>query len=274
MESVLSAPAHLLLVTFDSCRFDVLDVARTPVLDAYGPLARAQTPGNFTYPAHQAFFVGHLPHVVDDRPYYNRFVRQLLGLRRVGETRVARDALLGVGSPVNLLHGLGRRGYQVVGTGAMSWFELSSLTEGFQRFHHIGTDAHTQVEWLRSTLDTAAPFFGFVNFGETHAPFHHRGKQGRCFLDVRAATMSWPPVESGPVGRRSEAFDHQVAAAEFLDRRLGELLSGLPGDTTVVVCGDHGECFGEDGYWGHGFNHPRVLEVPLSIFRVDGRPLW
>ena len=40
-----------------------------------------------------------------------------------------------------------------------------------------------------------------------------------------------------------------------------------------MACGDHGECFGEDGYWGHGINHPKVFEVPLGIFRLDHRPI-
>jgi Sulfatase len=264
---------RVLLVTYDSCRYDVLQTARTPVLDRYGPPARAQTPGNFTYPAHQAFFVGHLPHVLRDRPYYNRFSKQLLGLERVGEKHVSRDAMLRVSSPVNLLAGLRQRGYQVVGTAAMSWFQLSSLTEGFEKFRHTGVDAEAQVDYLLSVLDIDRPFFAFVNFGETHAPFHFRGKVGRCPLDVRAASMSWPPLERGRVGRGSSAFAHQVESAEFLDVQLEHLLQALPRDTVVVVCGDHGECFGEDGYWGHGFNHPKVLEVPLSIFRIDGTPL-
>ena len=75
------------------------------------------------------------------------------------------------------------------------------------------------------------------------------------------------------MGRDNEAFDHQRMAAEFLDGRLPGLFSSIPVNTLVVLCGDHGECFGEDGYWGHGVNHPKVLEVPLAIFRLDGLPV-
>lgn len=84
--------------------------------------------------------------------------------------------------------------------------------------------------------------------------------------------MRWPPSQgAGPIGRDNPAFAHQVEAAEFLDSRLPRLFSTLPQDTIVILCGDHGDCFGEDGYWGHGFNHPAVLEVPLAIFRLDGQ---
>ena len=83
--------------------------------------------------------------------------------------------------------------------------------------------------------------------------------------------MIAPALE--PVGRASQAFDAQCAAAEFLDRRLPALFDGLPGETIVVLTADHGECFGEDGYWGHGINHPMAFEVPLAVFRLDRAPL-
>jgi hypothetical protein len=264
---------HLALVTYDSCRYDVLLAARTPVLDAHGTVMRAQSPGNFTFPAHQAFFVGHLPHVEDDIPYYNRFCRQLMALQRVGETQVAREAMLRASSPVNLLDGLAGRGYQVVGVAAMNWFLLESLRHGFTTFRWTGVDAEAQVAFVAAVLDVSRPFFVFVNFGETHAPYQHRGKRTQCPIDVRAARTRWPPRQDGRVGAASPAFAHQVEAAEFLDHQLGRLLAILPDDTVVVVCADHGDCFGEDGYWGHGFNHPKVLEVPLAIFSVGDGPV-
>src|SRR5262249_25045987 len=83
-------PDNFLLLTFDSCRYDVLRDARTPVLDRYARIVRAQTPANFTYAAHQAFFVGLLPNALEDLPYYNRFSRQLLRLAEAGEAPILR----------------------------------------------------------------------------------------------------------------------------------------------------------------------------------------
>jgi len=37
----------------------------------------------------------------------------------------------------------------------------------------------------------------------------------------------------------------------------------------LIVCGDHGECFGENMYWGHGYSIPPVMEVPLLISFLD-----
>ena len=75
---VFTRQPSFLLLTYDSCRYDVMRDARTPVLDRYASeVLPGQTPANFTYAAHHAFFAGMLPHVAEPRPYYNRFVRQL-----------------------------------------------------------------------------------------------------------------------------------------------------------------------------------------------------
>ena len=84
---------NFLLLTYDSCRHDVLLSAETPVLDSYARAVPAQAPGNFTFSSHQAFFVGFLPNATEDIPYYNRFRKQLLGLVDVGEPQVAKDSL-------------------------------------------------------------------------------------------------------------------------------------------------------------------------------------
>jgi membrane-anchored protein YejM (alkaline phosphatase superfamily) len=267
------SPSNFLLLTYDSCRYDVLVEARTPVLDSFSEIFSAQTPANYTYAAHLSFFVGMLPNVSDDIEYYNRFTRQLMGLMEVGETNVAKNALVRLESAWNLPMAFMNHGYQTIGAGAMNWFRQHTLSQGFDRFRFTGTDADAQIDFLLGARDADRPFFGFINFGETHAPFSYAGKEGVCPVDVRARNIRWPPREVGPVGRANEAFEHQKLAAEFLDGRLPRLFSGIPDNTVVVLCADHGECFGEDGYWGHGFNHPQVLEVPLAIFRLDGLPV-
>lgn len=264
---------NFLLLTYDSCRYDVLRDARTPVLDSFAEIRPAQSPANFTYAAHMAFFVGILPNASESVPYYNRFTKQLLGLTGVGEGQVTKNSLVKVASESNLIAGLATQGVQTIGAGAMNWFRQTTLTHGFEKFLFTGTDSQSQIDFLLKEIDPSRPFFGFINFGETHFPYRYKGKQGHCPVDVRARVMTWPPLARGPVGRDSEAFAHQMEAAEYLDGCLPRLFSALPTNTIVIVCGDHGECFGEDGYWGHAVNHPKVQEVPLAIFRLDRESL-
>lgn len=61
---------NFLLLTYDSCRYDVLAEAETPVLDSYSPIHKAQAPANYTFASHQSFFVGILPNAVENISYY------------------------------------------------------------------------------------------------------------------------------------------------------------------------------------------------------------
>lgn len=264
---------NFLLITYDSCRYDAMKIAATPVLDSYAEVLPAQSPANFTYAAHQAFFVGMLPNCEQPIPYYNRFSKQLLALTAVGETLVAKNAAYQIPSDVNIIDGLAKLGFQTVGSGAMNWFKQRSLTCWFDRFAFIPTDARKQIDFLLSEIDTAHPFFGFINFGETHNPFTFEGNLEPPTEWIESRRIEWPPHEEGSVGIDNSAYIHQVRAIEYLDTRLPSLFSKLPGNTVVILCGDHGECFGEKGYWGHGVNHQKVQEVPLAIFRLDGEPL-
>ncbi len=41
-------------------------------------------------------------------------------------------------------------------------------------------------------------------------------------------------------------------------------MNQLPENTWLIVTSDHGELFGEDGFFGHGpIAHEKVLEVPF-----------
>ena len=64
----MRADVNFLLLTYDSCRYDVLVAAHTPVLDSYAAIVKAEAPATFTYASHQAFFVGMLPNAIENLP--------------------------------------------------------------------------------------------------------------------------------------------------------------------------------------------------------------
>lgn len=270
-----------LLVTWDSCRHDTLERARTPVLDRHATARRAWAMATYTLPAHQAMFNGFLPHAFEPLPFYNRFVQQLW---RISHRNVdVKPLVVFPEGTVNIVDGFRRRGYATVGVAAMDWFARPSpLQDGFDWFRVTGTRARVQVEMLREQISRRArrrPCFAFANFGETHSPFRHEG------MSVAAD----PVGERMSLGRTFNAsglhdaagamdghlWARQVECAEYLDERMAGLLQcfvdrGRP--TTVVVTADHGECLGEQGLFGHAFHHEKVMEVPLLIFRLNAPP--
>ena len=62
--------------------------------------------------------------------------------------------------------------------------------------------------------------------------------------------------------------DRQIDAVKYLDRVVEELLDKVPKNTYITITADHGELFGEDGFFGHGpVQHSKVFEVPF----VEGK---
>jgi len=266
---------NYVLLTVDSCRLDSYQEANTPVLDARFDVRAAWSHATYTYPSHTSMFQGMLPHVFAEEPYYNRFVRQLwrLSHRKAGATPAVS---LPPGSR-SIIDGFNRLGYFTCGTAAMGWFRNNPyLRDDWQSFEWTGIAARQQVDWsLRQLRGNAErPFFAFINFGETHSPFQFDlapGSEGDAAARIRGRSgltvAEWTFDE--------ERWRRQVTCMEYLDARIGDLLNGLSElgrDAVVVVCGDHGECFGEEGLYGHGFYHPKIMEVPMGIFhhRADG----
>ncbi len=85
------------------------------------------------------------------------------------------------------------------------------------------------------------PYFFFLNIATTHTPYMYKGNT--------------------PEGQR-------LALTET-DKLFPKLIAALPRPCHYFIMADHGECFGEDGLWGHGFFHPKVMEVPFVEFILE-----
>jgi arylsulfatase A-like enzyme len=263
-----------LLVTYDSCRYDTYAAAKTPVLDRWVEARCAWSQATYTYPSHMSMFQGMLPHVFEEEEYYNRFVRQVW--RRGHRTQKAQPLVLFPHRVRSIIDGFNRMGYFTCATAAMSWFKTTeALQADWQRFLWTGIHARRQVEWTIEQIEhhRARPFFAFINFGETHAPYRFddervRGGVGGTILRERSPRC----VKRDEWQLDEELWQRQVQCVEYLDARMGDLLDhfGKTGrDVTVVFCGDHGDCMGEDGLWGHGIYHPKVMEVPMGVFQKN-----
>lgn len=88
------------------------------------------------------------------------------------------------------------------------------------------------------------PLFLFVNVSATHVPHgHYTGDSG-------------------------DSWQSQAAALAYADEHLGRLVDGLTGKKRwlIIMCADHGDAFGEEGYHGRGIAHPTVLNVPFAAW--------
>ena len=103
-----------------------------------------------------------------------------------------------------------------------------------------------------------------LNIGETHVPYWHRG-------------ANWPRHPSPCRAFGGDDCDvsvsgfRQQSCLEWVDVQLSSLIRKFLSGT-ILICSDHGDCWGEDGLWEHGISHPMTLTVPL-LLRVRGVPV-
>ncbi len=262
-------PTSVLFVTLDSCRYDTFVASDAPNLKKVGTLHRAQSPGSFTFSSHSAMFVGFTPGVPDvEEPYTNPAFARIFSLRQDSGARASKSWVQLSGR--NIIDGFRRLGYLAIGTGSVGWFDPNLMTSRplirpFDKYYYAGDhfSLRKQVDFVMTETDgVEQPLFVFINVGETHQPYWYQGAQ-------------WE-VDKGPCRSFEEGNDadecrwKQRACLEFVDTELAPLLERFE-NANALVCADHGDAWGEDDQWGHGFNHPKVFEVPL-IYRLNTPP--
>jgi arylsulfatase A-like enzyme len=125
------------------------------------------------------------------------------------------------------------------------------------------------------------PLFLYINFQDTHFPYHHR------LVRELVSGAALPRSDIGP-DRTAELWATYVNTAANVDMAVGEVLKvarrsledPAPG---VIVTSDHGESLFDDGFLGHGIvlndvqtrvplivsNLPMAIEQPIGL--VDFR---
>ena len=105
-----------------------------------------------------------------------------------------------------------------------------------------------------------------LNIGETHEPYEFGGQ-----IDEITESRTRMRLFSDD-GFLDKCFTKQSQSLQYIDTLFKDLLyiiSNRQEGTIMVVCSDHGDCFGEDGLYGHGFYHEKVMEVPIGFGEIN-----
>lgn len=283
--------ANVLYLTLDCCRADTFQRADIPFMKSLGRAGVGKAPGTFTLPSHMSHYGGYLPiDQTTEEPYYNPNTRQLW---RLNSGRARNPDSVGVmleGS--NIIEGYRNLGYHALGTGGVRWFRNPMLQAPFDEFHFYGPDDTTSVFQERAPMDFALnhadellerldeqkkPSFLFVNSLETHVPYDTgSGELSPEVCDImRRGEAIWgcktPSRDEVEVSKEELQSLHalQIAALEVVDPKVEKLVRNLAKPLLVVITGDHGECFGENMMWGHGYPEEKVMEVPLVVSIIE-----
>lgn len=268
---------NILFICIDSLRFDVASEEEasggTPVLNRYGRWRKCSAPGNFTYPSHQAMFAGFLP--IDCEINEMKKRETLFFSEDIGMGRKAPEGAFLFSRPT-WIEELADKGYETYCIGGLSFFDKRTelgkvLPSVFQHSYwnpsfscKVKDSAKNQVdfalkkisEYNISRKNADSKIMMYINISAIHYPNYF---YANCIADCIA-----------DCGKRDSKEAHRMAL-RYVDSQLLRLFNGFAdiGDTFVICCSDHGTCYGEDGVWYHGVNHPIVNTVPYKHFIIE-----
>jgi hypothetical protein len=199
---------------------------------------------------------------------------------------------LAAGARDSLIDDFKRNGYQVgYFSGQDDSFGGPGLSVGFERadaFADARNDVQRRYTQFRTagslavpssvvlehasrfvqTVDRDTPLFLYVNFHDTHFPYHHR---------EIVPIVSRSPLEQAEIvpSRATELRNMYLNTVANVDRAVGALLDDVRAargrEPGVIVTSDHGESLFDEGFLGHGYAmNDAQTRVP---FVVSGLPL-
>lgn len=132
------------------------------------------------------------------------------------------------------------------------------------------------LSWTDGKRKKDKPFFMFLFAVDPHDPYHAPPEYEARFLpegftgDPRRRAH-WEYKNDYPKKERDSMLAVYDAAIRYTDDQIKRFFTeldkrGLLEDTTIVITADHGDGFGEHGYYLHAHHHyDEIIRVPLLV---------
>lgn len=269
-------PNDLVYLILDSCRFDSFMRARTPNFDHIGDASLRYSYASWTAPSHHSIFMGQVAHQSPTRVLASEVYKKdfSLWVDRIGLPDLSFKNFV---PELSLARVLQKHGYRT--SGRVSMPVLNPAT-GFNRFFddYRLMKNHNDFRGMVDEIDfsSAQPSYWFLNLGETHYPYMLMQNDLPIISGVHGVVKGMDAAisHSGDLPDDKPSFfsqkemtglhEQQIKCVEYVDEVFAALLDKAPKGTHFIVAADHGECFGEGDYFGHGpVMHQKVFEVPF-----------
>jgi hypothetical protein len=274
---------NYVVVVFDSCRYDAIVRARPRTIRKLGKVEKRWSYASWTSPSHYNLLIGLMPHTSPKNVYASEYYKkeffqfnERLGCQDIEFKSLVPKMFL----PSFLRDTLGYRTQAMVSLPVLN--PRTILNTGFDSYRLMEkhNDMRAMVQQMKFSEEQ--PNFFLLNVGETHYPYALPDEPADQWPRIRGVHGVFKHLDDEVVGgrllvRKDKSFnkpkldelrDRQIAAVKYLDRVVEELFDKVPKNTYITILADHGELFGEDGYFGHGpIYHEKVWEVPF----VEGK---
>jgi len=264
---------HIVFIVMDSCRHDAYMAAKTPNFDRLGQAEKRYSYASWTAPSHHAFAMGMLPHASPKDVFASEVYKEEFSQwkDRTNHADIAFKEFL---PDLSLPKVLRKIGYRTVAKVSMPVLNKNTLLSRDFDDYKLMKNHNDFAGMIEEMEFPDEPHYYFLNLGETHYPYmlsgeglpHISGLHGALkSMDVAEATAGKQGFDPGQMEMLRK---QQVKCVEYVDGLIGKLMAMTPPNTHFIVTADHGELFGEDGYFGHGpIMHEKCFEVPF----VEGR---
>ncbi len=274
---------NYILIIFDSCRYDSFIRARPKVMRKLGRVEKRWSYASWTAPSHYNLLMGLLPHQSPKHVFASEYYKKdfFKFNERLGAENIEFKSLVPkLYFPFFLKEKLGYRTHARVSLPVLN--PRTILNQGFDSYRLMAdhNDMRAMVREMRFPKDR--PSFYLLNVGETHYPYALPDEPPEEWPRISGVHGVFKHLDDHVVGGKlvrgkkrffdekalKELRQRQIKAVKYLDQVVEELFDIVPKNTYITITSDHGELFGEDGYFGHGpIQHDKVLEVPF----VEGK---